>query len=112
MGSIVVSVGNWYVLKRHLQTEADAAALAGAAMANGCPGDAAAKIATANRMKAEALKYAGDKSQANQFNYQPEDVSDVHVVFNSTRYWDPGDLNDGSTLDWTSGTRATRSSSR
>ena len=36
IGSVVVSVGNWYVLKRHLQTQVDAAALAGGAVANGC----------------------------------------------------------------------------
>ena len=43
-GSIVMSVGNWYVLKRHLQTQVDTAALAGAAWAtSGCAGDAQQK---------------------------------------------------------------------
>jgi uncharacterized membrane protein len=29
IGSIVLDLGNWYVHKRHLQTQVDAAALAG-----------------------------------------------------------------------------------
>ena len=36
IGSIVVDVGNWYVLKRRLQTQVDAAALAAGGVANGC----------------------------------------------------------------------------
>ncbi len=30
LGAIVIDIGNWYVHKRHLQTQVDAAALAGA----------------------------------------------------------------------------------
>ena len=41
IGSIVVSVGNWYVLKRHLQTQVDAAALAGGPAFTGCGQDPA-----------------------------------------------------------------------
>ena len=36
IGSIVVSAGNWYVLKRHLQTQVDSAAFAGAQEFTGC----------------------------------------------------------------------------
>ena len=41
IGSIVVSAGNWYVLKRHLQTQADMAALAGGQDFLGCGQDPA-----------------------------------------------------------------------
>ena len=33
-----------------------------------------------------------------------EDTDDVHAVLNSDTYWAEGDMTDGSTLDWTSGT--------
>ena len=103
LGSIVMSAGNWYVLKRHLQTQVDAAALAGGAVANGCEGDSMNQALTRDKMKAEALKYSGDTSRTGTYNYQPEDVSDVRIVLNSTRYWDSGDPTDGSGLDWTLG---------
>ena len=41
-GSIVVSAGNWYVLKRHLQTQVDSAALAGGQDFLGCGQESAA----------------------------------------------------------------------
>jgi Flp pilus assembly protein TadG len=107
IGSTVVSVGNWYVLKRHLQTQVDAAALAGGAVANGCQGDATQQLAARDKMKAEALKYAGDtaRTATPPFNQQPEDIGDVRIVLNSTRFWDNPTLDptDGSTLDWTMG---------
>ncbi|MDH5281136.1 MAG: Tad domain-containing protein, partial [Thermoleophilia bacterium] len=36
IGAVVVDVGNWYVHKRHLQTQVDAAALATATKFTGC----------------------------------------------------------------------------
>ena len=39
IGSITMSVGNWYVLKRHLQTQVDAAVFAGGAAFTGCGQD-------------------------------------------------------------------------
>ena len=47
-GSIVVSAGNWYVLKRHLQTQVDMAALAGGQGFLGCGQDPAAANANAS----------------------------------------------------------------
>src|SRR5262249_2868721 len=98
-GSIVMSVGNWYVLKRHLQTQVDAAALAGASWAtSGCAGTAQQKLDARDHMKLEALNYAGDTAQAlaagapsgAPYNRQPEDEADVRMVFNSTQYWNSG----------------------
>jgi Putative Flp pilus-assembly TadE/G-like len=106
IGSVVVSVGNWYVLKRHLQTQVDAAALAGGGVANGCqnPDPAQKLLVQNNQIKPEALKYSGDTARATSpYNQQPEDINDVHVVLNSTRYWDQGDPPDGAGLDWTLG---------
>jgi Flp pilus assembly protein TadG len=103
IGSIVMTAGNWYVLKRHLQTQVDAAALAGGAVANGCNGDATNQALTRDKMKAEALKYSGDTARTGTYNLQPEDTSDVRIVLNSARYWDSGDASDGSGLDWTLG---------
>ena len=57
LGAIVLDVGNWYVHKKHLQTQVDAAALAGGAEFQGCFLDQP----TANqKVRAEALRYAGD----------------------------------------------------
>jgi hypothetical protein len=103
IGSVVVSVGNWYVLKRHLQTQVDAAALAAGGEATGCSGDAANKALTRDRMEAQAEKYSGDTTRSATFNLQPEDTNDVHIVLNSTRYWEDPSDGDGTALDWTSG---------
>jgi uncharacterized membrane protein len=46
IGSIVVSAGNWYVLKRHLQTQVDMAALAGGQGFLGCGQNPAAAAQT------------------------------------------------------------------
>jgi Putative Flp pilus-assembly TadE/G-like len=85
IGSIVVSAGNWYVLKRHLQTQVDAAAIAGGHSFTGCFQDAAA---TNLKIAQDALKYSGDTARAGTYNLQPEDTADVRVVLNSTNYWD------------------------
>ena len=59
LGSIVISVGNWYVHKRHLQTQVDAAAFAGAQAFTGCFLQGQLPQANAN-ITAAALNYAGD----------------------------------------------------
>lgn len=56
LGSFSVDVGNWWVHKRHLQLQADAAALAGGALFGACFVDATAGSAA---MEAEATKYGG-----------------------------------------------------
>ena len=54
--SLSVDIGNWWVHKRHLQTQVDAAALAGGAMLGQCFSDpAAANTAIQN----EATRFGG-----------------------------------------------------
>jgi Putative Flp pilus-assembly TadE/G-like len=85
IGSIVVTIGNWYVHKKHLQTLVDAGAFASGQEFTGCfqdPAGTNADIATA------ALKYAGDPTRdATTENLQLEDPQDAHVVLNSSVYW-------------------------
>jgi len=93
LGSVVVSVGNWYVHKKHLQTLVDAGAFAGGTAFNGCfqdPGLANDAI------KGAALEYSGDRNRdSSTRNQQLQDPalpalprSRVHVVLNSAQYWD------------------------
>jgi hypothetical protein len=96
VGSIVMSVGNWYVLKRHLQTQVDSAALAGGQSFTGCFQD---KAATNLKVAQDGLLYSGDTSRSGTYNLQPQDTADVRVVLNSNRYWDDGDPTDGTGLD-------------
>ena len=96
LGSIVVSVGNWYVHKRHLQTQVDAAVLAAAPTFSSCFFDAT----TANAgIIADAVPYSGDTARAavlsqTASNQQVQTPNNVHVVFNSTRYWQSSDGTD------------------
>jgi hypothetical protein len=88
LGAIVFDVGNWYVHRRHLQTQADAAALAGGQLLFGClqdPSGANANVAQ------QALRYAGDPTRdALTKNLQVQSQSNVHVVLNSHDYWTSG----------------------
>ena len=62
---LVIDVGNWYVHKRHLQSSADAAALAGGANLGDCFSTDASVAAAANTtIKNEAGKYAGGSGSA------------------------------------------------
>lgn len=102
LGSIVLSVGNWYVHKRHLQTQVDAAVLAAAPDFTDCFLEGASANAD---IKDQALKYAGDTLRdPTTRNLQEQEPNDVRVALNSTRYWAPSDgLNTvtGYDLDWT-----------
>jgi hypothetical protein len=103
LGSIVMSVGNWYVHKRHLQTQVDAAVLASGTDFIGCflnPGTANGLVKTA------ALNYAGDTQRdGTTSNLQVQEPNDVRVVLNSSTYWSSGtpgtDPVTGYGLDWT-----------
>ena len=100
LGAIVMDIGNWYVHKKHLQTMADAGALAAAPKFVGCSfqfGDpAAANLA----IRQVALEYAGDPSREPATrNRQLQEPADVHVLFNSTRYWQPGDPTNGAGIE-------------
>ena len=107
IGSIVVSAGNWYVLKRHLQTQADMAALAGGQDFLGCGQDPA--VASAN-VSTTALKFSGDTLRSRDlpagplttpYNLQLEDSGDQRVVLNSPFYWpSAGTATDGTNYDY------------
>ena len=97
IGSIVIDVGNWYVLKRHLQTQVDAAALAGGPAFTGCFQN---PLAARDAIAQQALAYAGDPTRdPSAHNPLMQDTADVHAVLNSTTFWTQGDLPDGHRLD-------------
>jgi hypothetical protein len=95
LGAIVLDVGNWYVHKRHLQTQVDAAAFAGATRFVGCSYQFGDPVAANRAIRAEALGYAGDTARVpapdETFNQQVQESRDVRVVFNSSRFWRDGD---------------------
>ena len=100
VAALVVDVANWYVHKRHLQTQADAAAFAGGAELKllGCNNDAIHKA---------VQQYSGVKSEPlgvlNPDNVQVGkranvDVDFVHILVNSPDpdgYWSNGYTSDG-----------------
>lgn len=89
LGAIVMDVGNWYVHKRHLQTQVDAAVLAAAPHFVGCFYDPTAANAA---IASTALAYAGDTARdAAARNQQVQEPNDVRVVLNSSRYWQQAD---------------------
>jgi hypothetical protein len=100
IGSVVMGVGNWYVLKRHLQTQVDAAALAGGPAFTGCFQDPSA---TNDNIRSQALEYAGDTlrdpTPASTYNLQLEEAGDQRVVINSDSYWSGG-ATDGAGYDF------------
>lgn len=87
----VVDVGHWFEHKRHLQLQADAGALAGGGVFT---------IPCSNASVEDmARKYAGDPNATAPYNTQvpPTDPANVHVLINSTAYWNEGgtDYSDG-----------------
>ena len=88
---LVADVGNWFEHKRHLQMQADAGALAGGGVFTMPCGDA--------QIIATARKYGGDPNAVAPYNVQvpPTDPANVHVLVNSTDYWNQGgnDYTDG-----------------
>ena len=63
--ALTVDIGNWWVHKRHLQTQADAAALAGGGRFSECFANPAGADAV---IRSEATKYAG--SSGSTYNEQ------------------------------------------
>jgi Putative Flp pilus-assembly TadE/G-like len=88
---LVVDVGNWFVHKRHLQLQADAGALAGGGLFTFPCSD--------TPIVNEARKYAGDPGASGPYNLQvaPTAQSNIHVLINSTNFWNEGgtDYSDG-----------------
>jgi hypothetical protein len=64
-GTLVLDVGNWFVHKRHLQTQADAGALAGGGSFNACFGSGGSTV-----VENIARRYAGDTGSSNAYNSQ------------------------------------------
>lgn len=89
--SFVVDVANWFEHKRHLQTQADAAALAG--------GGSFYIPCADEPIETETRKYAGDPTQPVRYNRQVPHTEDgnIHVLINSTEFWNDGgfDYSDG-----------------
>jgi hypothetical protein len=95
LAAIVLDVGNWYVHKRHLQTQVDAAVLASAVQFTNCARD---PIAANVDIREVALGYAGDTlrpgranpaSPVSTTNLQVQEPGDVRVVLNSNAFWTP-----------------------
>lgn len=96
LSAVVVDVGNWYVHKKHLQTLVDAGALAAAPKFVGCSYQFGDPAAANHAIRDTALEYAGDPSRDPATrNRQHQEPDDVHVLLNSTRYWEPGDPTSG-----------------
>jgi len=98
LGSVVVALGNIYVHKRHLQTQVDAAALAGGTKFSGCT-SFFDPVAANKAIKGAALEYAGDSLRTPATidpgftttvrNPQVQEPGDVRIALNSANYWDP-----------------------
>lgn len=97
-GAIVLDIGNWYVHKRHLQTQVDATALAPAPEFTGCF-DPAAWTFTDGEIANHALGFSGDtlrpgvlgSSTSATTNLQVQEPNDVRIALNANRYWQKSD---------------------
>jgi len=85
LGAIVLDIGNWYVHKRHLQTQVDAAVLAAGPAFVGCYHE---PLAANEAIAQTALEYGGDTLRAaTTTNKQLQEPNDVRIALNSSRYW-------------------------
>jgi hypothetical protein len=84
--TLVVDVGNWFVHKRHLQTQADAAALAG--------GDSFSLPGCSNTViESSTRNYGGPHETLPSALYNAQvggtPADKLHLLINSNDYWDP-----------------------
>ncbi|MDX6640106.1 MAG: putative Flp pilus-assembly TadE/G-like, partial [Solirubrobacteraceae bacterium] len=77
MGMIVIDVANWWVHKRHLQGQADAAAFAGAQALRGCTTSTQAAVEAA--VGRAVQRYAGTTSPVNGLSASPQFNSQIGV---------------------------------
>jgi hypothetical protein len=92
IGAIVIGIGNWYTHAKHLQTKADASALAGGGVWGfPCATDSDGLIET------QARNYVGPHTQADGSVYNTTTLNpqvggvgadDIHVVLNGPGYFD------------------------
>jgi hypothetical protein len=99
---LVIDVGNWYVHHRHLQMQADAAALAGGARFGDCfSPDATVVSNAATSMQQAAAAYGG--TSAGDYNVQvasgTPDSSTVVALYNSKTFARGGPGPDDTTAD-------------
>src|SRR5215203_2009650 len=97
---LAIDVGNWFVHHRHLQTQVDAATLAGGAHFGDCFSPDSGIAAGANAtMQSAALVYAGESGSA--YNQQVGGgAARVHTLFNSKTFYRGGNTDsDISTAD-------------
>ena len=87
---IVIDVGNWWVHKRHLQTQVDAAALAGGALFGDCfSPDPAVASAANDTIENAARTYGGDTSAPGGAYYNPQvggGSARITTLFNSKTF--------------------------
>jgi hypothetical protein len=83
---LVIDVGNWFVHSRHLQTQADAGALAGGDLFRGCY--VADQTAANAAINSESRKYAGDAAVVGRHNPQVgvRSGEGVVILLNSKTY--------------------------
>jgi hypothetical protein len=83
MASFVLDVANWFVHKRHLQMQADAAALAGAGRFNDC---FASSSTGSTNVQNEATKYGGGTGSLYNGQVGGSNRGTITVRFNSKTY--------------------------
>jgi Putative Flp pilus-assembly TadE/G-like len=85
---LVIDVGNWFEHRRHLQMQADAAALAGGGVFNACFGSSSGG---STAVSDTARQYGGDPTVAGAFNPQIGGTNRgaISLLINSKTYPDP-----------------------
>jgi Putative Flp pilus-assembly TadE/G-like len=81
--AFVIDVGNWFAHRRHLQTQADAAAFAGALEWGKCFGDTAVANAA---IDAAARRYAGSGDGSYNQQLGGTSVDEIHFALNKTQH--------------------------
>src|SRR6516225_9805570 len=84
--AIATDVGNWFVHRRHLQMQVDAAALAGGALFGNCfSTDSTVAAGASSAIEDEAARYAGLASSS--YNLQVGGgSSNISVAYNSQTF--------------------------